>query len=66
MNDRIEQLLNESTVECMGVNQLNPRLFAMAIIRECANIADRAYPYNGYYDILQHFGVNNDTSITSR
>lgn len=57
MNNVWEKLLNESTVECMGVNQLNPRLFAQAIIRECANVADRADPYKAYDAILQHFGV---------
>ncbi len=66
MNDRIEQLMNESTVECMGVNQLNPRLFAEAIIRECAKVADSYDHFNWCGNkIKEHFGVTDDTTQSS-
>ena len=58
MNNVWEKILNESTIECMGVNQLNSRLFAESIIRECARIA-------GGVDgkiILNHFGLNKETN----
>lgn len=53
MNDVWEKILNESTIQVMGVNQLNPRMFAESIIRECARVA-------GGVDakiILNHFGI---------
>jgi hypothetical protein len=61
MNERIQQLLKESTYNVLGVKQVDQKKFAELIVQECADIADRRpnvlinQTVGGW--IKQHFGV---------
>jgi len=57
MNNRIKQL----EPQCWEHNEFglnfNYQKFAELIVRECADIADKAEPYKSNDLIKQHFGV---------
>jgi len=57
MNNRIKQL----EPQCWEHNEFglnfNYQKFAELIVRECADIADKAEPYKANDLIKQHFGV---------
>ena len=65
MNERIEKLFEQALEEFKAENKYatiivpNPlkEKFAKLIIRECAEIADKAEPYKANDLIKQHFGV---------
>ena len=67
MNERIKQLMREACKESIrpesvleivfdGHRDLLEK-FALLIVRECANIANNAEPYQANDLILKHFGV---------
>lgn len=72
--DRIDELIMQSTHDCMGVPVLDRRQLAQLIVRECAEICydhsraaggvDTAFGY-GYKDcgddVKRHFGLPHDT-----
>ena len=73
MNERIRQLaeqafqpINDMSTEGVADRwtfeqawfQLYNREFARLIVQECADIADRAEPYQATDLILKHFGVD--------
>ena len=63
MNERIEKLLEQCQIETYGVNGelleigFDAEKFAELIVRECADIADKAEPYKANDLIKEHFGV---------
>ena len=63
MNERIKELmwdagLNSNYVEGFdSIYSEQLEKFAELIVRECANIADKAEPYKANDLILKHFGV---------
>lgn len=59
MNENIRRIAEQTnfTIADSSIWQLKVEEFALAIVRECANISDRAEPYKAYEDILKHFGV---------
>jgi len=64
MHDRIKEL-KEQAMEWVPnmadpdtkIRLLNAEKFALLIVRECAEIADKAEPYKASDLIKQHFGV---------
>lgn len=58
MNERIRQLLSQAGVhyEVLPKDTVYEK-FAELIVKECAEIADRAEPYKADDLILKHFGV---------
>ena len=81
MNERIRQLADEAGLKYHNwiTNESNindgdfkyPRLedyekFSELIVRECAEIADKAEPYKASDLIKQHFGVELDVNETLR
>jgi hypothetical protein len=62
MNTRIQELMKQATYivkganGCVWGNNVNLEKFAELIVRECAQIADKAWAAPGY-QIKQHFGV---------
>ena len=65
MNERIQELLIEAHRQTNGgiynghLSEWTER-FAELIVRECANIAETAEPYQSHDLILRHFGVNDE------
>ena len=63
MNERIFEFLNEASAsaplgDSTWENEMNfIGKFAELIIKECANIADKAEPYKANDLILKHFGI---------
>ena len=65
MNDRIKELWKQAGGHYNSGNQHtwpeytidDPEKFALLIVRECAEIADKAEPYKANDLIKQHFGV---------
>jgi hypothetical protein len=64
MNNRIEELLKQSTYDVLGVKQLDQKQFAESIVRECMSVADLPKNPSGQWDhlessevIAKHFGV---------
>jgi len=64
MNERIQQLLAQSTYEIMGVKQVDQKQFAELIILECIDIispyAVRMENFDGGHPIIEirkHVGV---------
>ena len=65
MNDRIQALWKQAGGHYNSGNQHtwpeytidDPEKFALLIVRECAEIADKAEPYKANDLIKQHFGV---------
>jgi hypothetical protein len=61
MNERIRKL----EAQCWEATKYGPpwfdsKKFAELIVRECANIAETAEPYQSHDLILGHFGVENE------
>jgi len=58
VNERIRQLLSQAGVhyEVLPKDTVYEK-FAELIVKECAEIADRAEPYKADDLILKHFGV---------
>ena len=62
MNERIQQLAEQAGFIDRGNNHtaymnFDHKKFAELIVRECAEIADKAEPYKANDLIKQHFGV---------
>jgi hypothetical protein len=62
MNERIQQLLKESTYDVLGVKQIDQKQFAELLISECGKIADSSREGMVFPSVLmkEHFGVKND------
>ena len=56
MNARLQQLMDRSFTDHQG-ERFDPERFAELIVRECAEIAETAEPYQSSDLIKQHFGV---------
>ena len=66
MNERIKELVKQATTieeHKWGVSydKFDKEKFAELIVRECAEIADKAEPYKASDLIKQHFGVELDS-----
>ena len=60
MNELIQELLQQSTDNVLGVPVVNQKKFAELIVRECANRASWAQDTNEADiggEVLKHFGV---------
>ncbi len=64
MNERLEHCLYQAGLTAQGCwDELDDyarqgiEKFAELIVRECADIADRAEPYKANDNILRHFGI---------
>ena len=77
MNERIRDLKEQAliwAIETLDPDALNDNewgvaidaKFAELIVRECAEIADKAEPYKASDLIKQHFGVELDVNETLR
>ena len=67
MNERIRELAEQSGWdEHHAKFDLRIEKFAELIVRECAEIADKAEPYKASDLIKQHFGVELDVNETLR
>jgi hypothetical protein len=65
MNERIQQLLKESTYDILGVKQVDQNKFAELIVEECASLfplqfTDEQYQRRIDKTIRKHFGLLND------
>ena len=61
--DRIDELIQQATHDCMGVPVLDKRQFAQLIVAECAEVANWAISMDSTIDrvpvlIREHFGVD--------
>jgi NTP pyrophosphatase (non-canonical NTP hydrolase) len=56
MNAKIQQLMDRAFTDEQG-EQFDPERFAELIVRECADIAQTAEPYQSSDLIKQHFGI---------
>jgi NTP pyrophosphatase (non-canonical NTP hydrolase) len=56
MNAKIQQLMDRSFTDHQG-ERFDPERFAQLIVRECAEIAETAEPYQSSDLIKQHFGI---------
>jgi hypothetical protein len=56
MNARIQQLMDRSFTDEQG-EVFDPERFAELIVRQCADIAGTAEPYQSSDLIKQHFGI---------
>ena len=54
INERIKELMEQAGIY---ENQYTAEKFAELIVKECANIADKAEPYKANDLIRKHFGV---------
>ena len=74
MNERIRELAEQAadyanTYSDAGADvwfEIYNKKFAQLIVRECAEIADKAEPYKASDLIKQHFGVELDVNETLR
>ena len=74
MNERIRELAEQAadyanTYSDAGADvwfEIYNKKFAQLIVRECAEIADKAEPYKASDLIKQHFGVDLDVNETLR
>lgn len=59
MNENIQRIAQDThfTIADSPVWRLKVEEFAQAIVRECADIAHTAEPYQSSDNILKHFGV---------
>ena len=59
MNERIKELMKQSMVEYQFDMKFNPEKFAELIVKECAELVDRAVSDGGVDGriLKQHFGV---------
>lgn len=48
MNEKIQQILENNTIECMGVKQVNHDAFAREIIQECLRAVERTPKHLAY------------------
>jgi len=51
MNEKIQQILKNNTIECMGVKQVNHDAFAREIIKECLKAVEmtpKHFAYTSY------------------
>jgi len=62
----LEKFAAQSLVEYDGELIFSKEKFAELIVRECAEIADKAEPYKASDLIKQHFGVELDVNETLR
>ena len=62
----LEKFAAQSLVESDGELIFSKEKFAELIVRECAEIADKAVPYKASDLIKQHFGVELDVNETLR
>ena len=62
----LEKFAAQSLVESDGELIFSKEKFAELIVRECAEIADKAEPYKASDLIKQHFGVELDVNETLR
>jgi hypothetical protein len=65
MNERIQQLLKESTYDVLGVKQIDQKKFAELLIEECASLFPHQFTNEQYQrridkTIRKHFGLLND------
>ena len=58
MNDRIKELLEQSTEHILGVPAVNQKRFADMIIFECTKIAAFSGDLKTARQIKEHFGVD--------
>jgi hypothetical protein len=58
MNARMLELFDQSFTDHQGEG-FDPKRFAELIVRECADIAETAEPYQSSDLIKQHFGIGN-------
>jgi hypothetical protein len=56
MNAKIQQLMDRSFTDEQG-ERFDPERFAELIVRQCADIAGTAEPYQSSDLIKQHFGI---------
>lgn len=56
MNAKLQQLMDRSFTDHQG-ERFDPERFAELIVRECADIAETAEPYQSSDLIKQHFGI---------
>ena len=56
MNDRIKELLKESTYDVLGVKQVDQKKFAELIVRECASICINENVSNIDMELLRESG----------
>jgi NTP pyrophosphatase (non-canonical NTP hydrolase) len=56
MNAKLQQLMDRSFTDEQG-ERFDPERFAELIVRECAEIAETAEPYQSSDLIKQHFGI---------
>lgn len=47
-NERIQEILDQNTIECMGIKQVNHHAFAKAIIDECMKAVERTPKHLAY------------------
>ena len=66
MNERFESLMYHAGMtaqgcwdEMDGYQREAVERFALLIVRECSDIANKAEPYRANDLIIKHFGVNN-------
>ena len=63
MNERIQELINQSTDDILGVKVLDKRMFAELIVKECAEVASKVVVEHEGVDFglvekcYEHFGV---------
>lgn len=65
MNERIKELLDQSTIECMGIKQTNHKEFAELIVKECIakydewaeESSDQTSFRMARHNVKKHFGV---------
>ena len=58
MNNRIEELLKQSTHDVMGVKQVDQKQFAELIVRECVLISQTSTDgFSAGKRMEEHFGV---------
>ena len=64
MNENIRRIAEQTNFTIAGspIWCLKVEEFAQAIVKECANVADRGQPDQAYHSILTHFGVDNGHS----
>jgi hypothetical protein len=58
MNEIIKNLLDQSTHNVLGVNQVNQQKFAELIVRECANVIHKQIGPKSALDVLGHFELS--------
>jgi hypothetical protein len=60
MNDRIKELMKQAGTDSSGkwMSVDHAEKFAELIVRQCAEIADKAEPYKANDLIKEHFGVD--------